>query len=62
MPDIDLYMIDEVYPTAEEPCQNKAKSVSITQNYYTCHQNSIPDTTYRVTLDTYNNLSTLPYF
>ena len=68
MPDIKLYTIEEEYAQsavtgdARYSCQNSGVLIPITQTMYNCYLNSDNTTDYRVTYDTYQNLTTLPYF
>lgn len=65
MPDIDLYLIEETYPNMTDPrhtCQNSAVPIEITQTYFLCHPKDKPNTIYRVTQQTYNDLTFYPYF
>lgn len=65
MPDVELFTVEEVYPvkgSADRSCKNGAETKQITQIYYNCHQNSAPDVTYRTTYQTYQFLTTLPYY
>lgn len=64
-PDVSLYTIDETYPDSSQPdlgCKNGAQTVSLGQNYYNCFQNSAPGTVFRVTKETHQSLTTLPYY
>jgi hypothetical protein len=64
-PDVELYTIIEQYPikgSSDKSCKNEAELKNISQIYYNCHQNSSPDTIYRVTYDTYKNLVTYPFY
>ena len=65
MPDVKLYTIEEDYPDSNSTkyqCKNDGVMIPLTQTYYTCILNSDDSTEYRVTYDTYLNLTTLPYF
>lgn len=65
MPDIKLFTIEEEYPIKgndKYSCQNDGVIIPLTQTYYECTLNSDTSTEYRVTRDTYLNLTTLPYF
>lgn len=64
-PDVQLFTILEQYPirgSADKSCKNGAEYRNLSQITYTCHQNTSPDRTYRVTYDTYKTLVTLPYY
>jgi len=65
MPDIKLYTIEEDYPdpnNINRQCQNKGVMIPLTQTYYTCVLNSDNSTEYRVTSETYQDLTYFPYF
>ena len=62
MPDIELFSLSETYPSKDQTCMHGGLKTPLTQNYFTCFQNSAPDNEYRVTFKTFQDLTTYPYF
>ena len=61
---IKLYRLEELYPDNESPdqskhCKHKSKPMSITQKYFVCEDNLDSSNNFRVTEQTYIDMTTL---
>lgn len=64
-PEVDLFTIMEQYPvkdSKDQNCKNGADYREMMQVHYNCYQNDNPGNSYRVTYDTFKDLTSLPYY